>query len=891
MKRHKVINYGKSSDVAPPPAKKPTPASANSSSSSSALASPLKRPSLSTSPLKPKLLTTTAKKTEVTATPSEEKANQSGEILYEVLWTTRSPKMHKTYDNGTMKVLGNRCTVFDSEGTQLASSISYSAEKLADLKEDDDLRIGDKELKVQGRISKVEVAERVQTAKEDLKEGSVKPKVVSKVSMPSRSGPLHSTSSAPVRAPRAALKSLSSRDENRFLLYSGTSADSKSIEVVLEPFLRDVMRPHQLDGVRFLYECVTGQRDHKNGATTGCILADVMGLGKTLQTIALLRTLSTQNPNGSSIPLVKKALVAVPVSLVAPWAKEVTKWLGRERMAPVAISELPKKEAIEILKRFKDTIDQKLLIISYEQVRIHLDLLKNISFGIVVCDEGHRLKNPSSKLSQDLLSLDIPRRVILSGTPFQNNLGEYYALVDFVNPGALDSPESFRAQFERPILASRVRGVVASVRDLGVERSQELVSSTSSFILRRTSKVLEAFLPPKNETVVFCRPTRQQYEAYHTVLTSLGLSENESTEEEDEAIEVNTDDWDGDGKSALAAMTQLSKICNHPVLLLPKDSSHSLSPLQVSIANTLLGDRQDEDLDAATMRSLCSHVSFSGKLLALQKILKTIKSSTKDKVVVVSSFTKTLDLVGAMAEEEGWKSVRLDGSTDVSRRNLAVEQFQRDPNVFLFLLSTKAGGAGLNLFAANRLILFDSSWNPAFDTQAQARVWRDGQTKPTWIYRFLTTGMLDEKIFQRQLVKNEMGRSVLDDATEDAEDSNTSSNAGATSSKGSKNSKDSSSALGVSSFSAEDLKDVFSVNKKTLCDTHDISGCQCTASSKKKSANPTKPAPKLTKDEISDWAHIADPGSFKDDILSKSAGKLISFIFSRSTSPSSGSDN
>lgn len=875
MKRQKVINYGKSGDVTPPPAKKLALAAPLISTSPNPVA-----PSTSSSPLnRTKLPSSSLQKAASTsqtpiAFPKPSESEELGaEIHYEVLWNARSSKVHKIRDNGTLKVLGNRCTLYDTTGAQMATTITYSASKLADLKEEEELRVGDKELIVQGRISKVERDGREKVAKDDQTNGVAKPQTVSKVATAVKSGPLHATSKAPVRTARAALK-LETLDKNRFILCSGVTGDGRPTEVVLEPFLRDVMRPHQLEGVRFMYECVTGMREHATGPTTGCILADVMGLGKTLQTIALLRTLANQNPNGSTVPLVKKSIVVTPVSLVVPWSKEVTKWLGRERMAPVVISEIPKAQAAELIRRFKDAVDEKLLIISYEQLRIHLELLKQISFGLVVCDEGHRLKNPSSKLSQDLLSLNIPRRVILSGTPFQNNLSEYYALVDFVNPESLGTPEEFRARFDRPISASKVRGASSAVVELGTQRSSELISLSNCFVLRRTSAVLEAFLPQKHEVVVFCKPTKQQISSYTTVLSSLGLCDSDLTErelKEDEAVEANMEEWDGDGRSALAAMTQLSKICNHPSLLLPKDDSTSFTPLQVSISEILLGDQSDDDSE---WRSRCSDAKFSGKFLVLQQMLELIRATTKDKVVIVSSFTKTLDLVGSLARQKDWKSVRLDGSTDAAHRNHAIEQFQRDPSVFLFLLSTKAGGAGLNLFAANRLVLFDSCWNPAFDTQAQARIWRDGQTKPTWIYRFLTTGMLDEKIFQRQLVKNDMGRTVLDEASVDGEGDDSAS----------KRSKSESTQMSASSFSLEDLQDVFSINLGTRCDTHDISGCTCTGG---KTAS--KKSKKLSHGEISDWEHLPDARKFADPILAKASADLVTFLFSKSTHPASSS--
>jgi hypothetical protein len=179
-----------------------------------------------------------------------------------------------------------------------------------------------------------------------------------------------------------------------------------------------------------------------------------------------------------------------------------------------------------------------------------------------------------------------------------------------------------------------------------------------------------------------------------------------------------------------------------------------------------------------------------------------------------------------MCERNAWKFVRLDGSTENKERQRRVQDFQTDPSIcsplaihthytnytllfslthlgflfaVVFLLSTKAGGVGFNLPAANRLVLFDSDWNPALDQQAQARVWRDGQTKTTYIYRLLTTGSIEEKIFQRQLVKIQMSKTLVDSV-----DLN-----------------------GGAGFSPDDLKDIFQLNNETLCDTHELSGCTC----------------------------------------------------------------
>jgi DNA repair and recombination protein RAD54B len=273
------------------------------------------------------------------------------------------------------------------------------------------------------------------------------------------------------------------------------------VDVVLDPFLGQHLRQHQRDGVQFLYECVMGMRDF-NGQ--GALLADEMGLGKTLQTIALLWTLLKQNPfQNEQSPtygkdgVIKKALIVCPATLIINWKKEFQKWLGNERIGVLVADDKKTK-----LTDFTHGKSYSVMIIGYEKLRnVQDELKKGVGIDIVIADEGHRLKTAQNKSAQAIRNLNTQMRVILSGTPIQNDLSEFFVMVDFVNPGILGTHNTFKKEFEGPIVKSRQPG--ASERDVekGTAREEELSSLTKPFILRRTAEILSKYLPPKTEYV------------------------------------------------------------------------------------------------------------------------------------------------------------------------------------------------------------------------------------------------------------------------------------------------------------------------------------------------------------------------------------------------------
>lgn len=328
--------------------------------------------------------------------------------------------------------------------------------------------------------------------------------------------------------------------------------DNPQVPVVIDPRLAKVLRPHQVEGVKFLYRCTTGLLDPK---ANGCIMADEMGLGKTLQCITLMWTLLKQSPEpGRST--IQKCVIACPSSLVRNWANELVKWLGKDAVTPFAIDgKASKTELTSQLRQWciasGRSVVRPVLIVSYETLRLNVDELKNTPIGLLLCDEGHRLKNGESQTFTALDSLNVDRRVILSGTPIQNDLSEYFSLLNFANPNLLGTRNDFRKQYELPILRGRDAAGTDVDRKKGDERLAELLTLVNKFIIRRTNDILSKYLPVKYEHVVFCNLAPFQMDLYNYFIRSPDIK-----------LLLR-----GKGSQPLKAIGMLKKLCNHPDLL------------------------------------------------------------------------------------------------------------------------------------------------------------------------------------------------------------------------------------------------------------------------------------------------------------------------------------
>mmetsp|Transcript_9495 Transcript_9495/g.13456 ORF Transcript_9495/g.13456 Transcript_9495/m.13456 type:complete len:1151 (+) Transcript_9495:176-3628(+) len=561
------------------------------------------------------------------------------------------------------------------------------------------------------------------------------------------------------------------------------------------PVLAKWLRPHQREGVAFMYECVMGLRDFDGN---GCILADDMGLGKTLQSVALIYTLMKTGITANKESTAKRVIVVCPCSLVKNWDNEFTKWLGPGTVKILALAESDRKTVEKSMDIFVKTKMFNILIVSYETLRSHVGRLnkRKDSCDLLVCDEAHRLKNNDNQTSKALASLPVRRRVLLTGTPMQNDLQEFFAMVDFTNPSVLGTQEQFRREILFPVLRGREPDATP-VQKLKMQSVQNDMSAlVNLFILRRINTLNAEHLPPKLVQVVCCNLTEIQTNMYQHLISSKDMQHV----------------LDGKQVNCLSSIQMLMKLANHPSLIAEEDESNAKGnrrrTKKISYAEEEKGsaapgaDGVSKYLPSVGGggRGYNTPVmpEWSGKMFVLFRLMKEMRrpGNGNDKIVIVSNYTQTLDLIGRMCRENSWGFCRLDGSISMKKRQQMVDEFN-DPasGLIAFLLSSKAGGCGLNLIGGNRLVLFDPDWNPAVDKQAAARCWRDGQKKRCFTYRFLATGTVEEKIFQRQLSKEGL-QSIVDDKDQ------------------------------VNALSSKDLRNLFKLRHDTPSDTHDKLKCE-----------------------------------------------------------------
>jgi hypothetical protein len=333
------------------------------------------------------------------------------------------------------------------------------------------------------------------------------------------------------------------------------------------------------------------------------------------------------------------------------------------------------------------------------------------------------------------------------------------------------------------------------------EKQNELSTITNEFILRRVNTLNAEHLPPKLVQVVCCNLTEIQKNMYQHLISSKDLQHV----------------LDGKQVNCLSSIQMLMKLCNHPRLVADEDPRDKLSKSKGRRAASKQTSYAEEEKSTSAPgadgvgrfmpldscgggRGMNTPVrpEWSGKMFVLYRLMREMRrpGNGNDKIVIISNYTQTLDLIGKMCKENTWKFCRLDGSISMKKRQKMVDDFN-DPSspLVAFLLSSKAGGCGLNLIGGNRLVLFDPDWNPAVDKQAAARCWRDGQKKRCFTYRFLATGTVEEKIFQRQLSKEGL-LSIVNDTDQ------------------------------VNALSTKDLRNLFKMRTGTPSDTHDKLRCE-----------------------------------------------------------------
>lgn len=573
--------------------------------------------------------------------------------------------------------------------------------------------------------------------------------------------------------------------------------------VRIPPSISAKLKTHQVAGIRFMWEnIIQSIRNVKAGDKgLGCILAHTMGLGKTFQVIAFLYTAMRSVDLG-----LKTALVVAPVNVLHNWRQEFKKWEPTEfkPLRVYMLEDRPRDQRAELLTKWRNK--GGVFLIGYTAFR-NLSLGKRVKDrqtareicsalqegpDILVCDEAHIIKNTRADTTQALKQVRCQRRIALTGSPLQNNLMEYYCMVDFVREGFLGSMHEFRNRFQNPIENGQHANSTAEDVRIMNQRSHILYEQLKGFVQRMDMSVVKKDLPPKTVFVIAVKLSSLQRKLYKKFLDVHGFSSYKAS-------------CDGITKKCFFAGYQvLAQICNHPWILqlmkernaksddtvekfLPDASSSDENP----DSNMMTGEKAKMNHEFTQRKNANSfliegwwndllnqdnhHIDYSGKMVLLLDIL-TACTEIGDKALVFSQSIPTLDVIEynlSKLPRQGkkgkrWKRgkdwYRIDGKTEGSERQRLVDAFNNPQNrrVKCTLISTRAGALGINLFAANRVIIVDGSWNPTYDLQAIYRAWRYGQKKPVYAYRLVAHGTMEEKIYKRQVQKEGLAARVVD---------------------------------------------------------------------------------------------------------------------------------
>ena len=491
---------------------------------------------------------------------------------------------------------------------------------------------------------------------------------------------------------------------------------------------------YQQTGVQWLWELYS--------AHTGGIVGDEMGLGKTIQVIAFLAGLHY------SKKVTKPILIVAPATVMKQWVNEFHTWwppfrvsilhssgagmhdVGREaREEDELLMRLPsrgKKPLTKAQKSAKQIVnrvarDGHILVTTYSGLQTYADLLIPMEWEYAVLDEGHKIRNPNTAITIHCKELRTANRIILSGTPMQNNLEELWSLFDFVYPMRLGTLVNFRNQFEFPIR----QGGYANATNLQIQTAlkcaETLKDAIAPYLLQRLKADVASDLPKKTEQVLFCKLTKFQRETYENFLAS----------DEFKSIMAGK-------RQMLYGVDILRKICNHPDL-----QEHKTLSIK---ANYNYGSG-----------------AKSGKMQVVKALLELWKEQGH-KTLLFAQHRIMLDILEKFIKSMGgFNYRRMDGTTPIPNRQSMVDEFNNNPDAHVFLLTTKVGGLGVNLTGADRVIIYDPDWNPSTDIQARERAWRLGQKREVMIYRLMTAGTIEEKIYHRQLFKQFLINKIMKD--------------------------------------------------------------------------------------------------------------------------------
>ncbi|EDV25340.1 uncharacterized protein TRIADDRAFT_55310 [Trichoplax adhaerens] len=558
-------------------------------------------------------------------------------------------------------------------------------------------------------------------------------------------------------------------------------------DICISPHLIPILKTHQVAGIQFLFNNVVESfKRYRTSDGLGCILAHSMGLGKTLQVVAFieifLRALSA-----------KCVLCIVPLSTLDHWLNEINYWLPSSTSAlfskfnyqrPFKVYQISSnckslKDRANIINEWRNI--GGVLIIGYDMYRIlmtmsayqnntkkgeevaspdsmeiaDLDLIeeksqyiKDIRLALsdpgpdlVICDEGHILKNAATSVTKTLKEIKTKRRIVLTGYPIQNNLIEYWCMVDFVRPNYLGDKKQFSNMFERPIANGEcVDSTPNDIKKMRF-RSYVLQKMLKGFVQRRSQKILKDALLPKKEYVLLIRMSPIQEKLYSTFMECV-IKKNWTK------ISLKI------GANVLLAFSVLYKVWNHPDVL-----HQAIMQQDKTYQYDILNDA-DRDLELELGANTSNDNSDVHGNHETKVTRRTNKTEDEGSSIDYSWAFPSMAHYAPGVLEHG-----IDGSVPSHERSRLIDLFNSPDNnsVWLFLISTRAGNLGINLVAANRVVIYDSAWNPCYDNQAAFRIYRYGQKKPCYIYRLVGSNTMEHVIYKCQIRKQGLSRRIIDE--------------------------------------------------------------------------------------------------------------------------------
>uniref|UniRef100_A0A3Q1EPN5 Proliferation-associated SNF2-like protein n=1 Tax=Acanthochromis polyacanthus TaxID=80966 RepID=A0A3Q1EPN5_9TELE len=552
------------------------------------------------------------------------------------------------------------------------------------------------------------------------------------------------------------------RDNAKHLLHPHRKVNGQPVPTQQpQLFTGGVMRWYQIEGIEWL------RMLWENGING--ILADEMGLGKTIQCIAHIAMMIEKKVMGPF-------LVVAPLSTLPNWVNEFKRFTPEVSVLLYHGSKPERAKLLKQVRRPQGPLSMcPVVITSFEISMIDRKFLQHFQWKYLIVDEGHRIKNLNCRLVRELKILPTDNKLLLTGTPLQNNLAELWSLLNFLLPEVFDDLKSFESWFDINSLGEAENVVVA-------EREQNILSMLhqilTPFLLRRLKSDVTLEIPPKKEIVVYAPLTAKQ-ETFYTAVVNKTISKMLGQEKVTQCSVgrpkrrsqkvVNYSEMDADTPYDLEKYLERvrNEVDSHPVVDVqsPLDAQ-----INLKLQNILMLLKRccnhpylvEYPLDPTTQEFKIDEqlVQSSGKFLILDRLLPALKERGH-KVLIFSQMTSILDVLMDYCYLRKFQYSRLDGSMSYADRDENMTKFSKDPEVFIFLLSTRAGGLGINLTAADTVIIFDSDWNPQADLQAQDRCHRIGQTKPVVVYRLVTANTIDQKILERASAKRKLEQMVI----------------------------------------------------------------------------------------------------------------------------------